>query len=149
MLVLLLALTFARLRIDGGLPIVGMPQIVGYLFFVVLGTGAGRFADETYMGFGFLAVFGFTMIGIWPALQFEGLKLAEIHGVSPRRLIWGMALGLAVGLGSGYVFSLGTIYEHGLFALQEQGGARSEARIGRYYNSVSYTHLTLPTIYSV
>ena len=26
------------------------------------------------------------------------------------------------------------MYEHGLFALQEQGGARSEARIGRYYN---------------
>ena len=26
------------------------------------------------------------------------------------------------------------IYQHGLFALQEQGGARSEARIGRYYN---------------
>ena len=38
LLVLLLALTFARLRVDGGLPIVGMPQIVGYLFFVVLGT---------------------------------------------------------------------------------------------------------------
>ena len=86
------------------------------------------------MGFAFLAVFGFTMIGIWPALQFEGLKLAEMHGVSPHRLIWGMALGLVVGLGAGYVFSLETIYEHGLFALQEQGGARSEARIGRYYN---------------
>ena len=80
LLVLLMALTFARLRIDGGLPIVGMPQIVGYLFFVILGTGAGHFADETYMGFAFLAVFGFTMIGIWPALQFEGLKLAEMHG---------------------------------------------------------------------
>ena len=134
LLVLLLALTFARLRVDGGLPIVGVPQIVGYLFFVVLGTGAGHFDDATYMGFGFLAVFGFTMIGLWPALQFEGLKLAEMHGVSPRRLIWGMALGLGVGLGAGYVFSLETIYEHGLFALQEQGGARSEARIGRYYN---------------
>ena len=32
------------------------------------------------------------------------------------------------------MFSLETIYEHGLSALQEQGGARSEARIGRYYN---------------
>ena len=41
LLVLLMALTFARLRIDGGLPIVGMPQIVGYLFFVILGTRRG------------------------------------------------------------------------------------------------------------
>ena len=37
-------------------------------------------------------------------------------------------------MGAGYAFSLETIYEHGLFELQEQGGARSEARIGRYYN---------------
>ena len=134
LLVLLLSLAFARLRVDGGLPIAGMPQIVGYMFFVVFGTGVGLFADSTYMAFGFLAVFGFTVLGLWPALQFEGLKLAELSGVSTRRMVWGMALGLVAGLGAGYVFSLETIYEHGLFALQEQGGARSEARIGRYYN---------------
>ena len=51
LLVLLLALTFARLRIDGGLPIVGMPQIVGYLFFVILGTGAGAFCRRDLHGF--------------------------------------------------------------------------------------------------
>ena len=54
--------------------------------------------------------------------------------MSARRMVLGMCLGLVVGLAAGYVFSLQTIYEHGLFALQEQGGARSEARIGRYYN---------------
>lgn len=133
-LILLLGLAFARLRIDGGLPIAGTPQIVGYMFFVAMGTGAGLFADSTYMAFGFLAVFGFTMIGLWPALQFEGLKLAELNGVSTRRMVCGMALGLLAGLAAGYIFSLETIYEHGLFVLQEQGGARSEARIGRYYN---------------
>ena len=134
LLILLLALAFARLRLDGGLPITGTPQIVGYIFFVALGTGTGLFNDSTYMGFGFLAVFGFTMIGLWPTLQFEGLKLAELNGVSTQRMVWGMSLGLVVGLGAGFVFSLETIYEHGIFALQEQGGARSEARIGRYYN---------------
>ena len=134
LLLLLFALAFARLRIDGGLPIAGTPQIIGYLFFVVLGTGPGLFADSTYTSFGFLAVFGFTMIGLWPAIQFEGFKLAELSGVSTRRMVWGMGLGLLTGIVAGYAFSLETIYEHGLFALQEQGGGRSEARIGRYYN---------------
>ncbi|MFT5086668.1 MAG: hypothetical protein ACI906_004457 [Candidatus Latescibacterota bacterium] len=130
----LLALAFARLRVDGGLPVAGVPQIIGYLFFVALGTGPGLFTDSTYVAFGLLAVLGFTCIGVWPALQFEGLKLAEVTGVSARRMVLGMCLGLVVGLAAGYAFSLQTIYEHGLFALQEQGGARSEARIGRYYN---------------
>ncbi len=134
LLLLLFALAFARLRIDGGLPIAGTPQIIGYLFFVVLGTGPGLFADSTYTSFAFLAIFGFTMIGLWPAIQFEGFKLAELSGVSTRRMVWGMGLGLLTGLVAGYAFSLETIYEHGLFALQEQGGGRSEARIGRYYN---------------
>ena len=134
LLILLLALACARLRVDGGLPVTGMPLIIGYVFFVTLGTGVGLFSDATYMGFGFLAVFGFTVIGAWPALQFEGLKLAELGGVSVRRMAWGMALGLAAGLAAGFYFSLEMIYEHGIFVLQEQGGARSEARIGRYYN---------------
>lgn len=128
-----LALGYVRLRLDGGLPITAVTQIIGYVFFVTMGTGPGLFADETYMAFGFLAVLGFTIIGMWPAMQFEGLKLAEHTGVGPRRMIWAMSLGLVVGLASGYFFSLETIYEYGLFALQEQGGARDEARIGRYY----------------
>jgi len=130
----LLALAFARLRVDGGLPVTGVPQIIGYMFFVALGTGPGLFTDSTYVGFAFLAVLGFTCIGIWPALQFESLKLAEVTGISAQRMVLGMCVGLLAGLAAGYVFSLETIYEHGLFALQEQGGARSEARIGRYYN---------------
>lgn len=129
----LLALAFMRLRLDGGLPVTTVNQILGYLFFVTLGTGPGLFADETYVAFGFLAVLGFTVIGMWPAMQFEGLKLAEQTGVGERRMIWAMSLGLAVGLAAGYAFSLETMYEYGLFALQEQGGARDEARIGRYY----------------
>jgi hypothetical protein len=133
---LLLTLAFVRLRIDGGLPVTTVHQIIGYLFCVALGSGPGVFADQTYVAFGFLSVLGFTIVGIWPAMQFEGLKLAEICGVSNRRMILAMCLGLVVGLGSGYLFSLETIYEHGLFALQEQGGARSEARIGRYYNYI-------------
>ena len=129
-----LALGFARLRIDGGLPINGVPQIVGYIFFVALGTGPGIFANETYVALALLAVLGFTCVGIWPAVQFEGLKLAELTGVSYRNMVVGMCVGLVVGIFSGYVFSLQIIYDHGIFTLQEQGGARSEARIGRYYN---------------
>ncbi|MEW6754763.1 MAG: DUF6785 family protein, partial [Candidatus Latescibacterota bacterium] len=133
LLFLLLTLSFVRLRVDGGLPVAGVPQIMGYFVFVALGTGPGVFADRTYAAFGFLGVLGFTVMGMWPAMQLEGLKLAERTGVSARRMLGTMALALGVGLASGYLFSLETFYHHGLFALQEQGGARAEARIGRYY----------------
>ena len=133
LLFFLLSLAFVRMRVDGGLPITTVHQIMGYLFFVTIGTGPGLFADETYVGFGFLAVLGFTIIGMWPAMQFEGLKLAEQTGVGEGRMIWAMSLGLLIGLVSGTVFSLETMYEYGIFALQEQGGARDEARIGRFY----------------
>ncbi|MBT6147757.1 MAG: hypothetical protein HOH74_20130 [Gemmatimonadetes bacterium] len=133
LLFFLISLAFVRMRVDGGLPITTVHQIVGYLFFVTLGTGPGLFADETYVAFGFLAVLGFTIIGMWPAMQFEGLKLAEQSGVSDSRMIWAMVLGLLVGLVSGTFFTLDTVYEYGLFAMQEQGGARNEARIGRFY----------------
>ncbi len=128
------SLGLARLRLDGGLPIAGVPLIVGYIFFVAWGTGPGVFADSTYIAFAFLGVLGFTAVGLWPTLQLEGLHLAQVCQVSPGRLVWAMGLAAVVGIGAGFYFSLETIYEHGLFALQEQGGARSQARIGRYYN---------------
>ena len=128
-----LSLAFARLRLDGGLPLAGAPIVLGYLFFVSAGTGPGIFSDGTYVAFALLAVIAFTGIGMWPALQFEGLKMAGQSGVSPHRLAAVMGLGLVVGLASGYFFALETIYEHGLFTLEQQGGGRSEARTGRYY----------------
>ncbi|MFC1525680.1 DUF6785 family protein [Candidatus Latescibacterota bacterium] len=133
LLFFLLALAMVRLRLDGGLPVTTAGQIIGYVFFVALGTGPGQFTDQTYVAFGFLAVLGYTVVGIWPAMQFEGLKLAEQCGVSAGRMIGAMSVGLLVGLVAGHYFSLEAMYEHGLFALQEAGGARSEARIGRYY----------------
>jgi hypothetical protein len=130
----LLSIAYVRMRIDGGLPVTGVFQILGYLFFISLGTGPGVFADQTYVAFAFLGVLGYSAVGIWPALQFENLKLAEVCGVSAQRIIVAMCLGLVVGLGAGYLFSLETIYEHGLYTLREQGGGRGAALIGRFYN---------------
>ncbi len=136
----LLSISFARLRVDGGLPVTGVPVLVGYLFFLFLGTGPGVFEDRTYVVFAFLGVLAYTSLGIWPAVQLEGLKLAEVCRVDLRRMVGGMGLGLAVGLAAGCFFSLETIYAHGIFALDQQGGARTAARIGRYYHYL-YEHV--------
>ncbi len=133
-LFLIFSLAFVRLRVDGGLPITQVYVLIGIFFLMAMGSGPQVFAQTTAIGFAFLAVLGFTTIGVWPAFQFEGFKLAERFNVSPGKMAWGMCLGLLAGLAAGYYFALETIYEHGIFALQEQGGARVETRIGRYYS---------------
>ncbi len=132
-LFLIFSLAFVRLRADGGLPITQVYVLIGIFFLMVMGSGPGVFAPTTYIGFAFIAILGYTVIGIWPAMQFEGFKLAERFGVPPRRMAWGMTLGLVVGLAAGYYFALEAMYHYGIFALQEQGSARVETRIGRYY----------------
>ena len=131
---MVLTIGFIRLRLDGGLPVTSVHIIIGYMIFLPLGTGPDAFSMNTYVGFSFLGVLGYTAIGMWPAMQFEGFKLGERFGVSTRRMGLGMWFGLAVGLVAGVYFCLDTMYEYGLFPLNTQGGARVEARIGRYYN---------------
>lgn len=133
-LYLLLVVGFIRMRLDGGLPVVTVHIILGYLIFLPVGTGPEAFDMETYVGFSFLGVLGYTAVGMWPAMQFEGFKLGERFGVPVRKMGLGMWFGLAVGLVAGCYFCLETMYEYGLFPLSQQGGARVEARIGRYYN---------------
>ena len=72
--VLFLDLGFARLRVDGGLPVNGVPQIMGYIFFVALGTGPGLFAEQTYVAFALLAVLGFTCVGPGPHCSLKDLN---------------------------------------------------------------------------
>jgi hypothetical protein len=134
LLYLLLTIGFVRMRVDGGLPVTSVHIIIGYLIFLPFGTGPDAFDMNTYVGFSFLGVLGYTAIGMWPAMQFEGFKLGERFGVSTSRMGLGMWFGLAVGLAAGCYFCLETMYEYGLFPLSQQGGASSEARIGRYYN---------------
>jgi hypothetical protein len=134
LLYMLLTVGFIRLRVDGGLPVTSVHIVIGYLIFLPLGTGPDVFSMNTYVGFSFLGILGYTAVGMWPAMQFEGFKLGERFGVSAGRMGLGMWVGLIVGLGAGAYFCLDTMYEHGLFPLNTQGGAMSEARIGRYYN---------------
>jgi hypothetical protein len=129
----MVTLGFVRLRLDGGLPVTTVHQIIGYLVFMPLGTGPEAFDPRTYVGFAYLGVLGYTAVGMWPALHFEGFKLSERFQVPRGRMVFAMWLGLFVGLAAGFAFCLDTIYTHGIFALQEQGGARVETRIGRYY----------------
>ena len=134
LLLLLTALGMARLRLDGGLPATGLYFLTGNLFYFAWGTGPGAFAPAEYVGLALLSALSFSGIGAVALLQFEGSKLAE--AVRARRGQVGLVLGvgLLLGLAAGYVCMLGLVYERGLFALDQQGGARGAARIGRYFH---------------
>ena len=60
--------------------------------------------------------------------------MAEVLGVGSRRI--GVLVGLGVGMGllAGYWSNLELIYEYGIFVLDQQGGARTVARLGRYFH---------------
>ena len=134
LLVLLTMVGCMRLRLDGGLPLVGMYFLTANLFYWVAGTGPGIFTPGEYVAFAFLSALTYTGLGALAMVQFEGLKMAQVLGLAGRRLVPVLAVGLVLGLAAGYWSALELIYERGLFALDQQGAARSAARVGRYFH---------------
>lgn len=134
LLLLLTVLGMARLRLDGGLPATGLFFLTGNLFYFAWGTGPGAFAPAEYVALAFLGALSFSGIGVVALLQFEGLKLAEAVRARQRQLWLVLGAGLVLGLAAGYVCMLQLVYERGLFALDQQGGARGAARLGRYFH---------------
>ncbi len=134
--VLLLLLTFvgmARLRLDGGFPVVGIYFLVGNLFYFAGGTGPDAFPPSTYVAFAFMSVLSYSGLAGAALIHFEGQKMARALGVSGGgRLGLAVAAGLALGLLAGYWSMLNLVYDHGMFALDQHGGARGVARVGRY-----------------
>ena len=123
-----------RLRLDGGLPVVGLHFMVANIFYWIAGTGPGIFTGGEYVAFAFLSVLTYSGLATLAMVQFEGLKMAEVLGLGGRRI--GILVGLGVGMGllAGYWSNLELIYQHGIFALDQQGGARAVARLGRYFH---------------
>jgi hypothetical protein len=129
-LLLLTIVGVARLRVDGGLPVAGVWLLIPNFFYFVAGTGSGAFAPSTCVVFAFLALITYGTITMWLPLQLEGERLGrETASTGVGRVL---AIGAAVGLASGAVFALQLVHEPGLFALDQNGGARSMARLGRY-----------------
>jgi hypothetical protein len=117
----LFAAAFLRLRADGGLPVTGSPVIIGYLFYLVFGTGPGRFDPQTYVSFAFLAVLSYTAVGAWPVLQLEALKLCESHGIGGKTAARYLVFALILGLGAGCYFALATFYDWSRIAFHALG----------------------------
>ncbi len=123
----------ARLRIDGGIPLfLGLPM-VSHLFYIVGGTGPGVYGESDYVVFAHLNILTYGCLGTFLAMQLEGWKIGEEVGIKTGKMTIALVMSLLVGLFVGYYFSLNTIYEYGMFVLDNEGGALSEARIGRYY----------------
>lgn len=131
---LLGVLGMARLRLDGGLPATGIYFLTGNLFFFAWGSGPGVFAPAEYVALAFLGALSFSGIGAVALLQFEGQKLAEVAQAGQSQLRLVLAAGLLLGLVAGYGCMLQLVYERGLFGLEQQGGARGAARLGRYFH---------------
>jgi len=129
----LLMIGVSRLRVAAGIPVVGIPFIVAAFIYVATGTGPDVFSRRAYIAYALLAVLSYTSLGGLMMVQFEGLKIADIGGVTKRRMGLALVLAFSIGLVVSPLFSLSTIYRDGIFALDTQGGATSEARIGRYY----------------
>jgi hypothetical protein len=134
LLLLLTVLGLARLRLDGGLPVAGLFFLTGNLFFFAWGTGPGVFAPAEYVALAFLGALSFSGVGAVALLQFEGHKLAEAVEARQGQLWLALGAGLVLGLAAGYWAVLELVYERGLFALDQQGGARGAARLGRYFH---------------
>jgi len=133
--VLLLLLTLAgmaRLRLDGGLPVVGIYFLMGNLFYFAGGTGPNAFPPSTYVAFAFLSVLSYSGLAGVALVHFEGQKMARALTVNPGHLGLAAAAGLGLGLLAGYWSMLALVYDHGIFALDQHGGARGVARVGRY-----------------
>ena len=133
-LMLLTAIGLMRLRLDGGLPVTWMYFLVANLFYWVAGTGPGVFTQSEYVAFAFLSALAYSGLVAVVMVQFEGLKMAEALGVSSRRIGLVAGLGLLLGLLAGYWAALELVYERGIFTLDQQGAARSVARVGRYFH---------------
>jgi hypothetical protein len=131
---LLAVIGMARLRLDGGLPATGLYFLTGNLFFFAWGSGPGAFAPAEYVALAFLGALSFSGIGAVALLQFEGAKLAEAVRARQSQLWLVLGASLVLGLAAGYWAMLQLVYERGLFALDQQGGARGAARLGRYFH---------------
>ncbi len=51
-----------RLRLDGGLPVVGLFFMTGNFFFFIAGTGPGVFSPAAYVAIAFLSVLSYTSV---------------------------------------------------------------------------------------
>ena len=134
LLALLTMVGMMRLRLDGGLPATGMYFLLANLFFFVLGTGPDAFAPGEYVAFAFLTLLSYAGVGGVMMVHFEGVKMAEVVKAGRKRLGWVLIAGLSLGLLAGYWSTLELIYQRGIFTLDQQGAARSMARIGRYFH---------------
>jgi len=129
-LLLLTILGVARLRVDGGLPVAGVWLLIPNFFYFAAGTGTAAFDPPTYVVFAFLTLLTYGTITMWLPLQLEGERLGrETAVVGAGRVL---AVGAVVGLVAGALFALQLVHKQGLFALDQNGGARSMARVGRY-----------------
>ncbi|MFH1571301.1 MAG: DUF6785 family protein [Gemmatimonadota bacterium] len=131
-LMLLTAVGVTRLRVDGGAPVAGLHFLTANLLFFAAGTGPEAFAPQAYVGLAFLSLLSYTGLLALLPIQLEGIKLAEDAGAAWPRVGAVLALGLGLGLLAGFWTTLDLFYARGLFALDQHGGARAAARVGRY-----------------
>ena len=133
-LLLLTTVGMMRLRLDTGLPVTAIYFLTGNLFFFFAGSGPGVFSRSEYVALAFLTALNYTGIGAIAMLQFEGFKMASVLKTGRHGVVTVLGLGVVLGLVAGMWSLLSVVYEHGLFTLDQQGGGRSVARLGRYYH---------------
>ena len=138
LLLLLTAIGMARLRLDAGLPVVSVYFLVPNLLFFARGTGPGVFSPSEYVAFAFLNLLSYSGIAAVTMLHVEGWKMSSSLRAGAGHIGAAVAVGLLAGLACGFWSMLELVYDPGIFTLDRHGGARSTARLGRYYNYLYY-----------
>ena len=134
LMLLLTAIGMARLRLDAGLPVVSAYFLVPNLLFFARGTGPGVFSPSEYVALAFLNLLSYSGIAAVTMLHVEGWKMSGALRTGATHIGAAVGVGLLAGLACGFWSMLELVYDPGIFTLDRLGGARSAARLGRYYH---------------
>ncbi len=134
-LFLLLALAFARIRSEAGVPFAYTLPGVTLMIYVILGTGSHLFSASDYLVLAHINMFcasGFAMLMV---IAFESYKMGHVVSVSPRCMTLALLLSFVIGLVVAYWMSLTTIYKYGMSGV-DGSYARGVAYSGRHIHHI-------------
>ena len=145
-LFLLLALAFARMRAEAGVPFTYELLPVPFLIYMATGTGPRIYSASDHQIFSHLNMLCASGFGMLMVILFESYKMGQVAAVPARRMTLALVLAFALGLVIAYWASLTAIYTHGL---QDMGSGNQYAALAFYqgrevHHTVHWAHKSQP-----
>ena len=129
-LFLLLALAFARMRAEAGVPFTYELLPVPFLIYMATGTGPPIYSASDHQVLSHLNMLCAGGFGMLMVILFESYKMGHVAAVPARRMTMALVLAFALGLVIAFWTSLTAIYTHGL---QDMGSGNQYAAVAFYH----------------